>query len=246
MKSMAKEFALFSRQKLLANLAMLLVVVFWGVSFISIKIAVSEIPPVTMALIRFAIASGLLLLLLNKIEPEAKIDARDIPRLVLGGILGITLYFYCENIGVKLSTAVNASLIVSTVPIIAISLDVLFFHGRVSGLKILGIGLAVIGTYLAVTANGKLELNSGNFLGNMLMVGAMLSWSFYTLINKSLQEKYTGVFLTTWQTVFGTLCLIPLSLVEYKEWGWFSVRWGGTYYIYMVCGGWMWRLPPFI
>ncbi|MBP2653758.1 MAG: protein of unknown function transrane [Firmicutes bacterium] len=215
--------AIVGRQQLLANLIMITVIAFWGISFISIKIAVSEIPPTTMALIRFAIASTLLLIILKRVEPNRKVDKKDVPQILLGGVLGITIYFYFENLGVKLTTASNASLIVTTVPIIAITLDVVFYHGRISILKLAGIGMAVIGTYLSVTANGNIDINSNNFVGNMLMVGAMLSWALYTIVNKSLQDKYSGVFLTTCQTVVGTLCLIPLSLFEYREWQFFSL-----------------------
>lgn len=211
------------QEQLLANLVMVVVVVLWGLSFISIKIAVSEIPPTTMALIRFAIASLFLGILLKKLEPNAKVARVDIPKMVIGGILGITCYFYFENIGVKLSTAVNASLIVTVVPIIAISLDVLFFDSKITFLKLMAVGIALIGTYLSITANGKIEFNSSNFTGNILMVCAMLSWALYTLLNKSLQGKYSGLCMTTYQTIFGTLCLIPLSILECGEWRLFSL-----------------------
>lgn len=208
---------------LVANVVMGMVALFWGVSFISIKIAVSEIPPVTMALLRFSMASLLLLAVMKRLEPGAKLDRADIPRMVLGGIFGITLYFYFENMGVQLSTAANASLIVALVPIITISLDVLVFHSKVSMAKLCGVFIGIAGSYLSVTANGELDSNSANFQGNLLIVGAMLSWAVYTLLNKSLQGKYSGVVLTTYQTFFGTLCLIPLSLAEYKDWQPFSL-----------------------
>lgn len=213
----------YKQKQLLANLVMIVVVVLWGLSFISIKIAVSEIPPTTMALIRFAIASLLLSILLKKVEPNAKISKTDLPKMAAGGILGITCYFYFENIGVQLSTAVNASLIVTIVPIIAISLDVLFFKSKITPLKLMAVGIALIGTYLSITANGKIEFNSNHFLGNILMICAMVSWALYTLINKSLQGGYSGVCMTTYQTIFGTLCLVPLSILEYSEWRIFSL-----------------------
>lgn len=213
----------YKQKQLLANLVMIVVVVLWGLSFISIKIAVSEIPPTTMALIRFAIASLLLSILLKKVEPNAKISKTDLPKMAAGGILGITCYFYFENIGVQLSTAVNASLIVTIVPIIAISLDVLFFKSKITPLKLMAVGIALIGTYLSITANGKIEFNSNHFLGNILMICAMVSWALYTLINKSLQGRYSGVCMTTYQTIFGTLCLVPLSILEYSEWRLFSL-----------------------
>lgn len=225
-----------NRPKLVANLAMLTVVCFWGLSYISIKVAVSEIPPTTMALIRFAIASILLWIIQKKVEPGVVVARQDIPKVVLGGILGITLYFYFENIGVKLSTAANASLIAAVVPIIAITLDIFFFKSRASVFKLIAIIMTIAGMYLSVTANGKFSIGSSNFLGNMLMLAAMLSWALYTLVNKSLQGKYSGVVLTTYQTIAGTLCLIPLSALEYKSWHGFSlVALGNVLYLALFC-----------
>jgi len=216
-------FDFFTREQIIANLLMIVVILLWGISFISIKIAVTEIPPITMAFIRFAIASLLLMIILRRVEPRTKVDKRDIPLLSLGGILGITLYFYFENSGVKLSTATNASLIVTVIPIIAILLDVLFFRSKISILKFVGVSIAIVGTYLSVTANGEMDFSSGDFKGNLFMLGAMLSWALYTLVNKNLQLKYSGIFLTTYQTVIGTVCLAPLSMLEYEQWKLFSL-----------------------
>jgi len=211
-----------SKEQLHANLAMVAVIIFWGISYVSIKVTVNEIPPITMGLIRFAIASLTLGIILHRVEPQTRLAKSDLPKMLLGGIFGITIYFIFENIGVKLSSATNASLIVSVVPIITIILDALFFQSRISYMKLSGVIIAVLGSYLAVTGNGKAELNSTHFHGNMLMIGAMISWALFTLVNKSLREKYSGLFLTTYQTIFGTLCFIPFSLYEYKEWKLFS------------------------
>ena len=211
-----------AREQAIANVLMMVVVLFWGASFISIKIAVAEIPPITMALLRFAIASVFLVGILKKVEPQARLARKDIPFVGLGGIFGITLYFFFENTGVKLSTAANASLIVMVVPMITIVLDMLFFRSKMSGLKLAGVGIAVLGTYLSVTGHGEVDFSSANFKGNLLVLGAMVTWALYTLINKSLQGKYSGIVLTAYQTLFGTVCLVPLSLLEYESWRVFS------------------------
>jgi len=128
------------------------------------------------------------------------------------------LYFFFENTGINYTTAVNASLIVTFVPLITILLDIVFYHSRITALKLIGVVIAVVGTYLSVTANGQISLDSVHFKGNMYMVGAMLVWALYTLINKSLQGKYSGLSMTTFQTVFGTAALVPLALTEVKQW----------------------------
>lgn len=211
------------REQIRANAALLVTVGLWGVSFVNIKIAVSEVPPVTMALIRFAAASVILLAITRKLETAAKIRRKDMPKMVLAGVLGITLYFYFENTGVKLTTAANASLIVSIVPVIAIAMDKLFFRTKITAIQLAGMATAIIGTYLAVTANGQVNFNSATFRGNVLMLGAMLSWSLYTLVNKSFKGAYSGLLMTTYQTVLGTFFLIPLSFTEYHKWRLFSL-----------------------
>jgi len=210
-------------QQLLANLAMLVTVLFWGISFINIKIAVSEVPPITMALIRFIMASAILVVILKKLEPASKLKKEDRIRMIAGGLLGITIYFYFENSGVKMTTASNASLISSIIPITAIALDMIIFKTKPSLLKFAGMGCAIVGAYLAVTANGQLSFDSATFKGNLFMVFAMVAWSLYTLLNKTLQDKYSGLFLTTYQTLYGTILLVPASLIEYRQWHLFSL-----------------------
>lgn len=214
---------ILKREYLIGNLAMLITVLFWGISFINTKIILREIPPTTIALIRFSIASLLLGVLYARIEPRTKIEKKDLLPMVVAGAMGITLYFYFENTGINFTTAVNAALIVTFVPLITICLDVIFFRSKASLLKVFGVSIAVAGTYFSVTGNGQISFSSSNFKGNIFMVCAMLAWAFYTLINKSLQRKYSGLCMTTYQTIFGTVFLIPLALLEMKQWKLFSL-----------------------
>jgi drug/metabolite transporter (DMT)-like permease len=225
-----------NKKYIIANILMLVTILFWGVSYVSIKITVTEVPPVTTAAIRFIIASVLLWVLLKRVEPDARLDRADFIPMAVAGCLGITLYFYFENIGVKLTTAANASLIVTIIPVLAIGLDILFFGARVSVLKLVAIAVAMVGTYFSVTANGQLDLNSSNFVGNLFVVGAMLSWTFYTLANKSLQKKYSGMSMTTYQTIIGTVFLLPLAYAEHNEWQALSVNaWGHILFLAVCC-----------
>lgn len=221
------------RSNMLANLAMLVVVIVWGVSFSIIKIVVTEVPPITMALIRFLIASIILFTILKKIEPSSKLQKTDLSQTALAGFLGIALYFYFHNTGVKLTTASNASLIASLTPILAITMDVIIFRTKISVVQVLGIVCATIGAYLAVTANRQVDFSSATFQGNLFMVAAVSSWTLYTLLNKSLQRKYSGLCLITYQMLFATLFLILMSFLEYDQWHMFSLKSFG-YILYLA------------
>ena len=93
----------------------------WGLSFLSIKVAIVAIPPMTLGLLRFVIAAALLPLLALATRESLRVRSRDLPRLASGGLIGVTLYFLCENNGVKLLSASEASLIVGVIPVVTMN-----------------------------------------------------------------------------------------------------------------------------
>ena len=107
-----------NRQKSLA--AVITCVFLWGFSFISIKIAVVFIPPMTLGALRFGLALVFLFFIKRKLAPEEKIRKEDIPFLAGAGLTGVTLYFFFENNGVFLIPASEASIIVGTVPVLTL------------------------------------------------------------------------------------------------------------------------------
>lgn len=212
------------RNNVLAHLAMLTIVISFGGAFVAIKVALREVPPITLALLRFIIATMILLTILKILEPTSKFQKADFPKIVLGGFLGVTLFYFLENIGIKLTTATNASLLASTTPIFAITLDVIIFRTKISVIQMIGIVCSTIGAYITITANAQLDFSSATFKGNLLIVGAMLSWALYILLNKSLQDKYSALFLSTYQMLFGTVILALMSFGEYDQWRMFSLN----------------------
>ena len=212
------------RNNILAHLAMITIVILWGVSFVIIKVVLLEVPPITLAMLRFFIATIILFTILKRLEPSSKLRKADFPKIVSGGFLGITLFYYWENIGIKLTTASNVSLIASITPIFAITMDVIIFRTKISIIQMIGIVCATIGAYITITANTTLDFSSATFKGNLLVVGAMLSWALYTVLNKSLQDKYSGLFLSTYQVLLGTLILTLMSFGEYDQWRMFSLN----------------------
>lgn len=202
----------------LANLAMIITMIAWGTSFISTKIVLKEVPPITLAFIRFFITSIILYGIIKKTEPNTAVASADKWGLAFIGFIGISIYFYLENTGIKFTSASNASLITSFVPILSIALNMLFFKARLSGLEAIGVFIGIIGAYLTITANGTIDFTSDNFKGNLYMIGAMIAWAIYTLLSKKMQKKYSGLCILTYQTIFATLSLIPFTFLEYNTW----------------------------
>ncbi len=194
----------------------------WGLSFLSIKVSVAVLGPMTLALSRFVIASLMLLAILKIREPAAHLNRVDIPLMALSGIVGITLYFFFENNGVRLSTASTASIIIATIPVLTVLSDFIFCGNRITWSKALGVVLSFLGIYLIFRDRGQLSFSSEYFLGNLSMLGAAVAWVAYSLLTRPLGERYSKLAITTYQTMFGTLAIIPFVFFESNEWASFN------------------------
>lgn len=196
--------------------AVLFTMLLWGLSFISIKISVAVIPPMSLAFLRFFIASLLLYLALRQREPQTSLLKKDRSLMALAGIIGVTAYFFFENNGVKLTTASAASLIIATIPVLTLLGDCLVFKTRLTLAKVSGVLLSTVGVVLVMHAS--LDSGAGSWQGNMFMLGAALSWVVYSLATRPLGQRYSQLAIVTYQTWFGTLTLLPFALLEATDW----------------------------
>lgn len=205
-------------KKIWSSIAIIITVILWGLSFISIKVTVDVLPPMTLALSRFLIASVILTLVIKMKEPKTKLNKKDIPMMAIAGFIGVTLYFFFENNGIKLTTASTASLLIATIPIFSLIAEAIVFKTRLTALKVIGVIVSVAGVYFIVGGNlGKIEA-SGSFNGYLMMLGAVLSWVIYSILTKPLFKKYSQLAIVYYQTIFGTIFLIPFVVVETTNW----------------------------
>jgi drug/metabolite transporter (DMT)-like permease len=203
------------KENLLAVGAILAAVVMWGFSFLSIKITVAVFGPMTLALLRFLIAVVFLWGVFKWQEPTTRLAKKDYPIMILAGIFGIALYFYFQNNGVKLITASASSIIIAFIPIMTLLAETIFFKGRLTLQKIWGVILSVIGVCLVVGVDVRW---SGSGMGYLMMLGAAVAWVVYSLITKPLFQKYSQLAIVFYQTLFGTVVLIPFAVFEKNDW----------------------------
>lgn len=204
--------------KIIPYIFITFVMIIWGLSFLSIKVAVQALAPMTLALARFIIASLILLIILKLKEPEAVLRKQDIPLMALSGIAGITIYFFFENYGVMLTTASTASIIIATIPVLTALADYIFCGNRINIAKVAGVAMSFFGVYLIVMASGRMDLSSQYFTGNLFMLGAAISWVVYNLVTRPLGKRYSHLSLTAYQTFLGTIAIIPFVFFEKSNW----------------------------
>jgi drug/metabolite transporter (DMT)-like permease len=193
-------------------------VLFWGLSFVSSKtILNSGVPPMTMVCIRFVIATVILNLFLRRFDPTARLRRKDLLPLALSGLFGVTIYFFFESRGIKLTSASHASLIIAVIPVVTVLAETVLFRTRISVLAGLGIALSVVGVVFVVNRPGS-GAGSVSLLGDLFMFGACISWVVYIILSKNLHKRLSEIAITAYQSLFGTAFLVPLALLEMHQW----------------------------
>jgi drug/metabolite transporter (DMT)-like permease len=133
------------------------------------------------------------------------------------GLVILTLFHVLVVTGVHHTSPAHAAILVALSPLFA-ALLARFFVGESLGMRRLGgIGLAFAGVVVIVTRGGD---GTASWRGDVLSLGASLSWALYTVIGKPVLARATPLAVTTWATVFGTIPLLPLGLPGLGEVQW--------------------------
>lgn len=127
---------------------------------------------------------------------KIKIDSKDYLTFIVLGILNIPLNQYLFLVAIKLSTAPNLALAYAFTPIFVFIIAHFFLSEKITALKSIGIGIAVVGSAILLSEEG-FDVSSDVFIGNILGGLASISWALYTVIGRDISRKYGAVFSTS-------------------------------------------------
>lgn len=143
-----------------AELMLMAVTLFWGSSYLFMKMGLGTLGEFNLIALRFGLAFVLAALLFRK--RLRSVDART---MKYGALLGFLLLgvFTCITFGLKTTTTSNAGFLVALTVVFVPLLEVLIFKKRVAPPQIFGAILAICGIGL-LTLNGSLQVRPGDLL----------------------------------------------------------------------------------
>jgi drug/metabolite transporter (DMT)-like permease len=203
-------------------MALMMAVLFWGLSFVATKIALQCFPPFTLIFFRFSGASIFFIFLLMRTGfPPLTWNAVK-PLLILA-IFQPGLYFSFETIGLQYSSATKASLIIATIPIVVLLLSIIFLKERIRIINILGIVISMLGVALLVFGSQSIDEQQGRLLGDLLILGAVLSASIYIIMTRRLGKTFSPIQITGMQVIFGMILFFPAFLFTLPQMEWSAI-----------------------
>lgn len=210
----------------------------WGGVFLVVKFALEEMGPMKMAVTRYVLASLLLFPVVAFRE-----NGRLLPRRENWFVVGITgvqafIYQYCFFHGMKLTSVINASLIIAANPIMTVVLAGIFQRERLHTAQKVGISLSFAGELLVLSQGSLDKLLHLRFnKGDLLLLISISSWAINSLILRRYSGKISPLRLSAWSCAIAAVFFVPLGWSEPPvglpmDWSWTLIA--ATFYIVVL------------
>jgi drug/metabolite transporter (DMT)-like permease len=199
--------------KLKNFLWILLLAAIWGPSFLFIKIAVQELPPITLVAVRVGLASLTLYLILRA-------QGRNLPRLgrvwrhfAFMGLFANALPFVLFSWGELYVDSALASILNGTTPIFTVILaHFLVADDRMTPTKLVGTLLGFGGLLIIVAPTLAAGIRAET-LGLLAMATAAVCYAVTIIYSRRHLRGLQPLVAPTAQLLMATLFLLPISLV---------------------------------
>jgi drug/metabolite transporter (DMT)-like permease len=195
-------------------LSLIFAMFIWASSFIALKAAMEDLGPFTVIFLRMFIAS-LCFVYFIKSFLKYKFSKKDIKFILLLALFEPCLYFIFESKALQLTSASQAGMITSLMPIITAMAAGYFLKEIITKQLIIGSLIAMSGA-IWLSLQGATSLSSPNpLLGNFLEFLAMICGAGYTITARYLSDNYSALFITAIQAFIGVIFFAPLFVYEY-------------------------------
>ncbi len=198
------------------NIAAFIAAALFGASVVATRVAVQEIPPLNLAVLRFG-QGGLILFLCLFIGARdlLKVKQHDLPFLVLLGVILFTIFPVTFNISLRLTEASRGALMLATMPIWSAWIARVARKERLILRQIVGILLTFAGVGIVLVERGlKWQGTLVALGGDGLMLLTALCGAIYGVLAQRMLSRYSALTVTMYAMMFGTFLLFPAALVE--------------------------------
>ncbi len=220
---------------LVAHFLLFLVALIYGGNFSIAKIVMDDdhLEPLAFIVLR-VISAALLFWIFHLIFVKERVHRRDLSRMLLCAIFGVAINQTFFFSGLKMTSPINASLIMTTTPILVLIASSLLSGERVTAQKIAGIITGAAGAILLIAFGKTFSFGQSSWKGDLLIFINASSYGVYLVLVKDLMNKYHPITVIKWVFTFGFLMVLPFGApgLLKTDWNTFTpVIWGAIAYV---------------
>jgi drug/metabolite transporter (DMT)-like permease len=185
--------------------------VIWGIPYLLIRVAVRQLDPGVMVLLRTAPASALLMPLVIA-KRQIPVLIKNLRWIIIFAVIEFGIPWYCMATAEKHISSSLTSLLICCVPLFAVIAQRVRRSGeQISQRRYFGLGIGAVGVALLV----GLDLRGGSITWIGLMMVVCLGYCFGPMILATKLSHVPGVVVVAGATAFVAICWIPWSVVHW-------------------------------
>ena len=205
---------MIEREKIRAHVAALVMVVLFGLMAPLGKDAMNQgITGLQMATLRIA-GGALLFWLVTPLVPREHVSRRDMLRIRAASVLGVVGAQGGFIVGVSLTSPINAGEELTSQPIFPLIFATIILHERFTWRRAAGVLLGFAGAAILVALTTDNGGRSGDFRGDLLVLGSQMSFALYLTLFTPLMKRYSLFTFNRWMFTFGAIIMSAITLPD--------------------------------
>lgn len=221
-----------SRNTLLIILAFFSIYVIWGSTYLLNKIAVTELPPLMLASIRFITAGILIFIIAKLLGYNLSITRIQLVNCIIAGFLFLTFGNGTVVWALKYVDSGFTALEISAQPLVVLLLMRFLEGKKIQAMSVVGVVLGVIGIFLLVSQK-QLINQEGTVIGMLMIFACMLSWAYGSIFVGKADLPSNYFISTGYQMFTGGIMLLVASQVFGEVWT-FPSQWSQQVQVSMI------------
>jgi len=208
-----------------AHIALFSVALIYGANYSIAKLVMDDNYIQPFGFIVFRVFCGLLLFWFFHLAfVHEKVEKKDFPMLILCAVFGVATNQLCFFMGLKHTTPINASLIMTTTPILVLVISSILIKERITLQKLIGITFGAIGAVILISRGGSFSFEQSQLLGDTMILVNAISYGIYLVLVKKLMDRYNPLTVVKWVFTFGFFMVLPFGWNDLMaiEWSTFS------------------------
>ena len=170
------------------------------------KIALTSLPPLPLAALR-VVGAAMLLEAVRRLSGAENLERGDRRKVLLYGILGVSLNQVLFILGLSMTTAINTTILTATIPVFTLGVAVILKKESLTAPSAVGVFLATCGALVLVGVE-RFDWRSQYVRGDLLLLGNAIAYSLYLVFSRPILAHYNVLTIVSRVFLYGAPAIL--------------------------------------